>query len=167
MYRDIPAELKAMIEPVCLDHGCELVDAAVRRGGPGLLRVTIDSERGDGQVPVDTLARLSREIETQLDASDWMGGEYNLEVSSPGLDRVLGREKDFRAAMASGSEVKLQTKQPLDGRRKFTGVLVGFEGSVARLRASDCEVDIHFDQIEKANTVYRFTRDDFKGRAAE
>ena len=108
---------------------------------------------------------MSREIETQLDAADWMDGSYRLELASPGLDRVLGREKDFAVACANGSEVKIRTRRPLDGRRRFKGVLVGFEDATVRLECDGEEFAIPFDDIEKANTIYKFTSADFKDRA--
>lgn len=165
MYRDIPAEVRGLIEPIAADHGFELVDAEMQRGHPGMLRITVDNPTGDGRVPVDALARLSREIETQFDAADWMEGSYRLELTSPGLDRVLGREKDFAAACASRSEVKIQTRRPQDGRRRFKGVLVGFEAGTVRIQSDGQEFAIPFDEIEKANTVYKFTSADFKERA--
>ena len=165
MYRDIPADLRALIEPIASDHGCELVDAEVQRGRPGMLRIIVDNENGDGRVPVGSLARLSREIETQLDAADYMAGSYRLEVTSPGLDRVLGRERDFAAAAATGSEVKIRTRRPQGGRRRFKGVLIAFEDGTVRLDSDGEEIAIAFDEIEKANTVYKFSSADFKDRA--
>lgn len=165
VYRDIPSELRALIEPVVADHACELVDAEVHRGRPGVLRIVVDSASADGRVPVDALARLSREIEAQLDVSDWMTGSYRLELTSPGLDRVLGREKDFAAAARARSVVKLQTRRPIDGRRRYRGVLIGFEDATARIEVDGTVFAVPFDEIEKANTVYEFTSADFKGRA--
>jgi len=167
VYGAIPADLCALIEPVVEDHGCELVDVDVQRGHPGMLRITIDSEFCDGQVAVGKLAAVSREIETQLDASDWMASSYQLEVTSPGLDRVLGRPKDFEAALASGSEVKLKTRRPQNGRRRFKGVLKAFENGTVRVECDGVEFAIEFDEIEKANTIYKFTSADFKGRASD
>jgi ribosome maturation factor RimP len=165
VYRDIPADLRALVEPVVADHGYELVDAEVQRGRPGMLRITVDSPSGDGRIPVGALADLSREIETQLDAADWMEGSYRLELASPGLDRVLGREKDFAAACATGCEVRIRTRRPQDGRRRFKGVLVGFEEGTVRLQSDGEELEIRFEDIEKANTIYKFTSADFKARA--
>lgn len=167
MYRDIPADLRALVEPIVADHGCELVDAEIQRGHPGLLRITVDNPSGDGRVAVGALARLSREVETQLDAANWMEGSYRLELASPGLDRVLGREKDFVAACATSSEVKIRTKRPYDGRRRFTGVLEAFDpqSGTVRLRCDGQPVELEFGEIEKANTVYKFTSADFKETA--
>jgi ribosome maturation factor RimP len=164
VYRDIPEELRVLIEPVVEGSGLELVDVMITRGGrPRLLRVTIDTPQGDGGVSVERCAEVSREIETQLDAADAIAGEYQLEVSSPGLDRLLAREKDFVAAC--GSEVQIRTRRPLDGRRRFRGRLLEFDRGVAKLTVDGCEVGIPFTEVEKANTVYEFTRADFASRA--
>jgi ribosome maturation factor RimP len=165
MYRDIPEELRLLIEPVVEDAGLELVDACLARGRrPWLLRITIDTRDGDGRVPVERCADVSREVATRLDAADAIDGPYRLEVSSPGLDRLLAREKDFTAAC--GREVELETRRPLEGRRRFRGELVGFDGAVARLRIGPEEFGIPFDEVAKAHVVYQFTRADFAPRAA-
>jgi ribosome maturation factor RimP len=165
VYRDIPEELRMLIEPVVEGSGLELVDVMITRGGrPQLLRVTIDTPQGDGRVSVERCADVSREIETQLDATDVVSGEYRLEVSSPGLDRLLAREKDFAAAC--GSEVQIETRRPLDGRRRFRGRLLEFDRGVAKLTVDGREVDIPFEEVAKANTVYQFTRADFARRAS-
>lgn len=159
MYRDIPDGLRTVIEPVVEDHGCQLVDVEVLRGGgQALLRVTIDSLAGDGKVSVDCCAGVSRELQTHLDVSDAMEGEYRLEVSSPGVDRILAREKDFSAAC--GEEVKIRTRRPLEGRRRFRGVLLSFEDGWAQVEIDGTPVAVPFDEIEKANILYQFRRAD-------
>ena len=160
MYRDIPEPLRALIEPVVEDHGCELVDVDVQIGhGAGLVRITVDTAAGDGRVPIETCAALSREIGVQLDAADAIPGRYRLEVSSPGLDRLLARGKDFAAAR--GQEVKIQTRRALDGRRRFRGVLVDFDSSRVRISSEGQATEIPFEEISKAHTVYKFSRADF------
>ncbi len=160
MYRDIPEDLRSLVEPVVDGAGLELVDVLVTRGRrPWLLRVTIDTCQGDGRISVDRCADISREIGTELDAADAVPVEYRLEVSSPGLDRVLAREKDFAAAC--GSEVSIETRVPCDGRCRFRGRLVGFEKGIARLTVDGRDVGIPFAEVAKANTVYKFTRADF------
>jgi ribosome maturation factor RimP len=164
VYRDIPDDLRVLIEPVVGDHDCELVDVEVLGGGSqGLLRVTLDSVSGDGRISIECCAEVSRELQTQLDVADVMQGAYRLEVSSPGLDRVLAREKDFGAAV--GEEVKIRTRRPLEGRRRFRGTLVSFEDESARVLIDGKQVEIPFDEIEKANILYQFSRADFAERA--
>jgi ribosome maturation factor RimP len=162
MYHDIPDELRAHIEPILVDHGCELVDVE-RTGGQGktIVRVIVDNESGDGRVDIDVLARASREIEAQLDAADAIAGSYDLELSSPGLDRVLAREKDFVAAV--GEKVRLKARRPVDGRRHFKGVLVAFEAGLLRMEIDGKDVSVPFEAIEKANKIYEFSAADFGG----
>ena len=160
LYRDIPEHLRARIEPVVEDHGCGLVDVEIRmEGGLGIVRVTVDTKEGDGRVPIERCAALSRELGLHLDAAEPMPGRYRLEVSSPGLDRILARQKDFEAAR--GQEVKIQTKRPLDGRRRFRGVLISFEDNRVRIAVDGGETEIAFEEIKKAHTVYQFSRADF------
>lgn len=164
MYGDIPEDLKRLIEPVVEDAGLELVDVSVLRGGrPWRIRVVVDTCSGDGRVPVDRCAEVSREIGTGLDAADAIAVAYHLEVSSPGLDRVLAREKDF--ALACGSEVKLETRQPLEGRKRFKGRLLAFDAGVARLDLDGDEVGIPFAEVAKAHVIYEFTNADFASQA--
>jgi ribosome maturation factor RimP len=162
VYRDIPEDLKTLIEPLVEDAGFELVDVLLSRGRPPwLLRITIDTPSGDGRVSVERCADVSREIGTHLDATDAIPVPYRFEVSSPGLDRPLAREKDFAAAR--GAEVRIETRELLNGRRRFRGLLVGFEDGVARVSVDGREVEIPFAEVARANTIYEFTREDFAG----
>jgi ribosome maturation factor RimP len=160
VYSDIPAELGALVEPVVVDHGLELVDLELLKGrGPWVLRVIVDTTEGDGRVSIERCAALSREIGSLLDATDSIPNRYQLEVSSPGLDRRLAREKDFSAAC--GQEVSIETRRPLGGRRRFRGLLRSFEAGVARIVVDKTEFEIPFGEIGRANLIYHFSRDDF------
>ena len=164
VYRDIPEELRVLIEPIVEDAGFELVDVLLTRGGrTGVLRVTVDTPVGDGRVNIDQCASVSREIGSQLDVADAIESAYRLEVSSPGLDRPLAREKDFAAAQ--GTEVQIETRQPVEGRRRFRGVLREFGEGVAAVDVDGRTVEISFADVAKARTVYKFTPADFAGRA--
>jgi len=164
MYRDIPEPLRALVEPVVADHGFELVLADVQRGPSGsVVRVVIDTQAGDGRVPIDECALVSRELETCLDADGLVALPYTLEVSSPGLDRVLGREKDFAAAC--GREVKIETRRPIEGRRRFRGELVAFDAGRVHVRVDGKPFEIDFADVAKANQVYHFTTADFARKA--
>ena len=82
-------------------------------------------------MPIENCAAVSREIGSQLDAADTIPVAYRLEVSSPGLDRLLAREKDF--VLARGGEVQIEMLRPIDGRRRFRGMLLEFEAGTARI----------------------------------
>jgi ribosome maturation factor RimP len=164
MYADIPLDLREMIEPIVAEHGYELVDVETLGGrGSQVLRITIDTPSSDGAVPLDDCVGVSREVATSLDASDAMSGRYRLEVSSPGLDRHLGREKDFAGAV--GRDVKLETRRPLDGRKRFRGRLVAFEGGDVHMQVDGNDVAIPFSEVARANAVYEIKPADFgRGR---
>lgn len=165
LYRDIPGGIRELIEPIVAAHGCELVDAETLGGqGAQVLRITIDTPEGDGRVPVQRCVDVSREVETSLDATEAVRGRYRLEVTSPGLDRHLGREKDFTASV--GRDLKLETRRPLDGRRRFRGRLVAFEGNEVRMTVDGGDVVIPFDEVARANIIYEFSSTDFgRGRS--
>jgi ribosome maturation factor RimP len=153
MYKDIPEDLRRVVEPVVRAHGLELVDAALGRGPTrSLLRVIVDTPRGDGRVLVDECAAVSRELGHGLDVSDLIAGAYTLEVTSPGVDRALAREIDFERAV--GRRVALETRAPIDGRRRFKGELVAFEGAVATVRTDAGDARIEFAAIERAKAFH-------------
>ena len=153
MYKDISKKLLAVIEPVAKAHGLEIVDARLARGqGRSQLRIIVDTPEGDGKVDVDACARVSREVGHGLDAADLVAGAYLLEVSSPGIDRVLGRVVDFERCV--GRRVSLETREALDGRRRFKGELVAFSGDCAHVRHEAGDVQIPFDLIAKAKAFH-------------
>ena len=160
MYRDIPEEMRILIEPIAQDHGLELVDVERRQGrAPWHVRVVVDTAAGDGAVPIEKCAAVAREVGVGLDAADLIPVQYDLEVSSPGLDRTLAREKDFLAAC--GQEVKVETRQPIDGRRRFRGRLLRFEDDTATVEIDGGQIELPFADIVKARAFYEFTREDF------
>ncbi len=160
MYRDIPDDLRRLIEPLAQDHGLELVDVAFHRGrAPHRLVVVVDTPTGDGRVPIDDCAALSRELSIHLDANEQFDVRYTLEVTSPGLDRVLGREKDFEKVC--GQTIKLVTREPRFGSRKFRGKLVAFDKGDATILVDGTERVIPFSDVVRAHSVYEFSREDF------
>lgn len=164
MYRDIPDGYRELIEPIVTDHGLELVDVEVRQGrAPWTVRIVVDTSEADGRVPVDRCAAISREIGVGLDAVDLVPHHYQLEVSSPGLDRTLAREKDFHAAC--GQQVKIETRQPIEGRRRFKGKLLAFDGRVIEVEIDGEPREVPFEAVGRAHTLYQFTKDDFAAGA--
>ncbi len=154
MYRDIPQNLLGVIEPVVQSYGLELVDAQAGQGpGRARLQVVVDTPEGDGRVTVDICAGISREIGHGLDAGDvFSGGAYLLEVCSPGVDRTLAREKDF--ARVVGRRVAVETKEPLEGRRRFRGELVSFDGDTAQVHTTAGSYRIPFACIARAKAFH-------------
>lgn len=131
-------ELETLAEPVCTAHGVELVEVRQVQGrGALVVRVTIDRPRpasdtrpGSG-VTVDDCKAVSRDLSTALDVHDELiGGQYHLEVSSPGLDRPLVRPADY--VRFAGQDVKLKLSEGLPGsekRKSYTGRLIGLRGA--------------------------------------
>jgi ribosome maturation factor RimP len=156
MYKDIPHELASLLEPLVRDHGLELVDAPFSAGGRARLTVIVDTPAGDGQVAVEVCAEVSREIGHALDAVGCIDGSYLLEVTSPGLDRTLAREVDFERAV--GRKVSVVTREPRDGRRRFTGRLASFEADRARIETDAGVVEISFPEVARAKSFYPFER---------
>ena len=113
-------ELRQLLEPAIERLGYELVDLEVRLGsGSGLVRVYIDKPDG---IDLDDCEKVSLAVSALLDVEDPVPGNYNLEVSSPGLDRKLTKPEHFQRF--EGETVKVQMRFPIEGRRRFRGTLV-------------------------------------------
>jgi len=113
-------ELANLLEPAIERMGYELVDLEVRLGGKGgLVRVYIDKPEG---IDLDDCEQVSLAVSALLDVEDPIPGNYNLEVSSPGLDRKLTKIEHFQRF--EGETVKVQMRFPIEGRRRFRGTLV-------------------------------------------
>ena len=113
-------ELAKLLEPTVEGLGYELIDIEVRLGGKGgLVRLFIDKPDG---IDLDDCEQVSLAVSALLDVEDPVPGNYNLEVSSPGLDRKLTKIEHFQRF--EGETVKVQMRFPIDGRRRFRGTLV-------------------------------------------
>ena len=113
-------ELAKLLEPTVERLGYELVDLEARLGGKGgLVRVFIDKPGG---IDLDDCETVSRAVSALLDVEDPVPDNYNLEVSSPGLDRKLTKVEHFQRF--EGETVKVQMRFPIEGRRRFRGTLV-------------------------------------------
>lgn len=142
-------ELSALVEPVVEDHGCELVELQFRRETRGwVLRLIVDK---DGGISLDDCAGISREVGHLLEVEDPIEQSYTLEVSSPGLDRPLKREKDFIRCL--GKKAKVTTREPLEGEQVFVGLIEGVAAGNIQLSTGKGEVAIPFERILKARLV--------------
>lgn len=118
-----PRKILELIAPSALAANFEIV--RVRYGLHDGHTLQIMAERPDGNINVAGCEELSAILSAILDVEDPISGEYNLEVSSPGIDRPLTRPKDFERW--AGFEAKLELNEAIDGRKRFRGVLQGFE----------------------------------------
>lgn len=150
--RFIVQEVTELLDPILEEMGFELVDVQfLSKQGRWVLQVFIDTEGG---VTIDDCARVSGEIGDLIDVRDIIEHEYVLEVSSPGINRPLKKPKDFH--WACGRKVKIQTREPLEGRKNFTGTLERVDGDVIYLNVDGREVSLTMEGLEKANLVYEF-----------
>lgn len=124
------ADISALAGPVLAELGLELVRTRVMGQDGTTVQIMID--RREGQVSVDDCAQVSRRLSPLLDAHDPMPGGYHLEISSPGLARPLVRPRDF--VTWAGQEARVELKELVDGRRRFRGVIMGFEDGEVLLR---------------------------------
>ncbi len=125
----LAARVAELVEPALQDRGYRLVRVAI--SGQEGKTVQVMAERADGTMTIEDCEAISREISPLLDVHDPIAGSYRLEVSSPGIDRPLVRPSDFEDW--SGHEAKIELKQPIDGRKRFRGILEGFEDGEVRI----------------------------------
>jgi len=150
-------KLNQIVEPVVQGGGYELVDLEWKREGAGwVLRVFID---GPGGVTLEDCSRVSHTLSATLDVSDVIPAAYNLEVSSPGLDRPLKKEADFRRAL--GQKAKIRTRHPVgESRRNFSGKLLSVENGFVKIDVGDQICEVPIADVEKANLVFEFGRNE-------
>ncbi len=145
-------KLTDMLEPGVEALGFELVGVEfVRAGKHSILRVFIDHENG---ITVDDCAEVSHQASAILDVEDPISTEYNLEISSPGMDRPLFKEKHYIASV--GEIVQLRTRMPIDNRRNFKGKLLACENGNVSIEVDGQQFQLAVANIEKGNVVPTF-----------
>ena len=143
------AQLRSLIEPVVTGMGFELWGVEyLTQGRYSVLKIFIDSENG---IDVDDCASVSRQVGSLLDGEEPLRGQYTLEVSSPGMDRRLFTFEQFD--LMKGFQVKLKLNKPFDGKKRFTGLLVGTEDKEVVLRVGEEETLFPYEMIDRANVV--------------
>ena len=120
-------------------------------GRESLLRIYIDSEGG---ISLDDCVKVSRQVSAVLDVEDPIADEYNLEVSSPGVDRPLFKLEQYE--MMAGSMANIRLRMPFEGRRRFKGVIKGIEDRDVILVADGHEFLLPIEVIEKAQIIPQF-----------
>ena len=139
-------KIEALLEPTIEALGFELWGLEyLSQGRHTVLRLYIDGENG---ITVDDCAEVSRHVSGVLDVEDPITGEYTLEVSSPGVDRLLFRLNHYPPYVGEWIELRLRT--PFEGRRKFKGTLKGIEGEDVVVQVDDHEFLLPHSAIERA-----------------
>jgi ribosome maturation factor RimP len=152
-YRE---KMRQLIEPVIESEGLEIIDIeCLKMKFRWLVRIFIDKEGG---VTIDDCSEISKQLGDILDVYDVLPGSYTLEVSSPGLDRPLSRDKDF--IKYRGSTVRIKTGEKLDGVKNFHGKLNDYlDENGAKTLIVDVSGKIYRiprDMVVKAHLVYEF-----------
>jgi len=146
-------EVSDLAEAVARSRSLRLWDIEMSgSGGSRVVRIFVD---GDDGVDLDTVAEVSEEISRGLDLRDPIDGRYTLEVSSPGLERTLRRPEHFSASV--GQQVVVKTKQRLVGdSHRVDGTVVDADEASVKLLAGDKEVDVPYEAIKSARTVFEW-----------
>ena len=142
---DIKQKLTQLAEQVADAHGVEIFDIELLGKGKLLLRVLIDKEGG---VTLDDCQHFSKSFSALLDVEGPLQGPYNLEVSSPGMDRPLKRLIDFEKN--TGKLARIVTADKIDNRNFFIGRISGVDKNIVKLMIKEYEIPIPFDKISKA-----------------
>ena len=145
-------KLTDMLTPAVEALGFELLGIEFLRAGKhSTLRVYIDSPDG---ITVDNCADVSHQVSAVLDVEDPISTEYNLEVSSPGMDRPLFKEKHYLDIV--GQEASIRLRIPMGNRRNFKGEIQAVENGIVKIQVDGEVFELVFSNIEKGNLVPRF-----------
>ncbi len=142
-------KIRGIIEPLLAGLGFELVDLRFLTGPRNLLRLSVDKEGG---ITIGDCEKITREIETVIEVEETIWQRYDLEVSSPGLDRPLTKEADFVRFV--GKMASIKTREPIDGRRNYKGTLKKVEAGEITIEVDGKDYLIPVGLVEKANLVF-------------
>jgi len=145
----ISDQVEELIEVPIESLGYELVGVEyIKNGRDTVLRLYIDAEQG---ISLEDCERVSHQVSGILEVEDPISTAYSLEVSSPGFDRPLFKARDFERF--TGSNVKISTKLPIQGRRNFKGVLQGFENGEVIVLVDGEEYALPLTKLAKARLL--------------
>jgi len=158
MRKDLQ-DLWILAEPYVRDAGFDLIEVQFGREPTGwVLRLFIDVPEGaSGAIGHQDCERVSRDVSAALDVADLVPHAYQLEVSSPGLDRPLRRERDF--ARFVGESARIRLIDGVEGRRNFLGTLRAAKDGRVEIACDGRSYDLPIDDIQKANLVPDWERE--------
>ena len=145
-------QIEELIAPTVESLGCEVWGIEyLSQGKYSKLLIYIDREEG---IDVDLCAAVSRHVSDLLDVEELISSRYTLEVSSPGMDRVLFKEKHYTDHV--GERVEIRLNYPFEGRKRITGVLAGVEDHMAIVQEAENEYLLPLENVQKARLVPSF-----------
>ncbi|HJV32059.1 MAG TPA: ribosome maturation factor RimP [Bacillales bacterium] len=149
--------VEGLVAPILTELGLELVEIEyVKEGKNWFLRVYIDKELG---VDIEDCGNVSEKLSEKLDEVDPIPQNYFLEVSSPGAERPLKKEKDFNKAI--GKNVYVKTYEPIDGEKAFEGTLLDFDGNSVtievKIKTRKKTVIIPYEKVASARLAVSFS----------
>jgi ribosome maturation factor RimP len=146
----LETSINTLAQQVAASLGMEVVRAEIKGGGGrSVVRIFLDQPGG---ISLNDCERFSRQLSVLLDVEDWIPFSYTLEVSSPGLDRPLVKEADFRRF--AGKKAKVRTRTPIEGENVFRGVILdAAEGRLDLEVEPGRRIEIPLAEIERANLI--------------
>ncbi|MCA1040812.1 ribosome maturation factor RimP [Bacillus infantis] len=157
MMSKVTETVEELVTPIVDDLNLELVDIEyVKEGKEWFLRVFIDKEQG---VDIEECGLVSERLSEKLDELDPIPYNYFLEVSSPGAERPLKKEKDYKSAI--GKNVLIKTYEPIDGEKTFEGKLTQFDGETVtvevRVKTRIKTISIPYEKVANARLAVTFS----------
>ena len=145
-------EIETLLTPAVEIEDCGIWGVEyLAQGKYSKLKLFIDRDEG---VSVDHCARVSRRVSDVLDVEDVLTGTYTLEVSSPGMDRILFKPEQYESCV--GEQIEVRLNYPVDGTKRIVGVLVGVEDGEAIVRVDENEYLLPLENVQRARVVPRF-----------
>lgn len=145
------SKIEEIVLPVIKEMNLELVDVEyMQDGGYWYVRVFIENPEGD--ISLEECAKLSLAVEEDIDKI--IDKKFFLEISSPGIERPLKKQKDFIRFI--GSKIKVSLKHKIDDIKNYEGILKNFENDTLYLETENKSLEIPFKEVRKSNLVYDF-----------
>ncbi|WP_134700411.1 ribosome maturation factor RimP [Ammoniphilus sp. YIM 78166] len=152
MGKNVTAVVEELVTPILAGLSIELVDIEyVKEGSNWFLRVYIDKEGG---VDIEDCGAVSEKLSKRLDEVDPIPDAYFLEVSSPGIERPLKKEKDFHWSI--GKRVQVKTQEPIEDTKIFEGTLTVFDNGMLTIEEDEKSYQIPYDKVESARLAFVF-----------
>ncbi len=153
MHNKIVDQVESYVEPILAENNMELVDIEYKKEGPNkVLRLYI--ELSEGRISLDECADISKIVSAKLDQEDIIKEQYVLEISSPGVNRVLKKEKDFIKFI--GSKVDVSLYEVVDGYKKFTCTLTDYSDGEFTFTIDEKSIIVPTDKVGKINLHFEF-----------